>query len=498
MKTSGLISLATAAFTSSAIAGEAATWAELRDLIGTVPPPKLVTVTADIPVTESGKIVKAETRLEFSPGRKLIGSPGMSLTINGIIPDRPEQFFENWTPGQISGAMAGMPRRPEWWGGMPNDERDDDHAINCAIRVKFDNTGYGQAGARIVLGAGVYRISEPIDLRNSRSIIEGQSSWGTFIKATTTGNKWHSHRVADENFPAGHVAMIWIGSGGTSAAPEPPGLTWTSFGTSVRNVCLGGHAEIPNLSLISAKAGAQTFVEEMSILDGINGEGFSAYGVGFSDTTVVNGLKLSNFSIVTPSFGRLPGNDSLPLPLYIPPNSVNFTVESGTLGGWSQGNDGWLMTGVTARGMHTKLSSLHIESVKYGILIPHSNAGSSISIDCVDVKCPGINADPGSSVVRIEASATQPQNLQSSVTAQNIRARDGSSRYLLQDPAFSVNLNVEEARQHSATPTEAHMAFYARGVGRRPDGRLWKEPADAAGLLPAPQSPRLYFFGPVY
>jgi hypothetical protein len=68
-------------------------WDDFVTAIEATPQPALVTVTTDITVAVTDKVVKAGTRLEFSPGKRITGSSGKTLIINGSVPDRSEQFF---------------------------------------------------------------------------------------------------------------------------------------------------------------------------------------------------------------------------------------------------------------------------------------------------------------------------------------------------------------------------------------------------------------------
>lgn len=141
--------------------------------------------------------------LEFNPGCKLQkGATGAELLVEGSLPDRSQQYFGlapgesglEWQPGEVRGHMAGMARRPEWWGAFPNDEPsdpvespniDDTRGINCAIGAVPGNGGLSarpgdgiqfiveNGGTTVLLRSGHYYISAPIFLSCSRSILRG-------------------------------------------------------------------------------------------------------------------------------------------------------------------------------------------------------------------------------------------------------------------------------------------------------------------------------------
>lgn len=332
-----------------------------------------IKLTKDIPILEP---------ITISPGRFIefgnykFLSRGKSIMFNGAFEAFRRQYFSGFGPGDIKGTFSSSEVFPEWWGLTP---QRNEIAINCAIQsFQLANCGH-----KVSLASGYYYVSGPIDLRASLSYLVGACSGGTFIVATELWTAdfedamfWTDYISVE---PKCHAALVWIGS------KEPANQ---SFRTGVKGVTINAfNAAIKypdkKISCISSTG----YVEENSIIEDVCLNGFSGFGIGFTNkfgVSTTNGLSIRNFWITGSISKHAVG-------IHIPPHSGVASIRDGTLDlriseGSAKNGITWPTYGMVVGGAHTTIDNIHIEGCGVGIFVQSTDAPCSVSISNISTQ----------------------------------------------------------------------------------------------------------------
>ncbi|HWB05574.1 MAG TPA: hypothetical protein VG796_21325 [Verrucomicrobiales bacterium] len=535
-----------------------------------------IRITGDITLPASRTI---NASLDFKPPFKLFkGATSLDLIINGAMPNRPEHFFGKkagtfeWEPGDIRGMMGktsttpGSDRLAEWWGALSSaglifhsnpaiqlqlrQADDDTRAINCAVGAVPVNSAAATPTEpyTVQLGSGLYYISCPVILTNTKCTLRGRSSFNTGLIAFTNPDvpaewQWLAHtsgftwmkrlnpgdgNTAFQN-TSNHVAMIYVG-GTVFQTPAPPLPLYPAHFQKKRNpdpaaaltkvydIGFGpmkefpddptqtncpayywpdpsftpGNAAMSHVSCLHGPDAVSSLVGPGTLLQNINGGNYTAYGVGFCESTVVDGFTFHGFHMNNMGAkSTAPGHG-----IFLPSQTSNCTIEKGTIGAgyhmfWPGAPDdpcnpndrGLLdMIAIVAQGTNVKISNIHIEHCHVGVDIISSLQGSPptdvfvTNVDYnVDTSAPSYqNYSPHAALVRIRGRGREdeaPNDLQVNATIRNTAiAKPHLSFPHLSEPGSSFSVVPSLLQNQPAFPT---MAYYKRGSNADPRSPLF-------------------------
>jgi hypothetical protein len=488
-----------------------------------------IKVTGNITLTLTPLVISAASSLDFQPGCKLLkGASTVDVIINGPMPNRPEHFFAKgttyeWQPGDIRGLMGktstapGADRLPEWWGALSGGytsapaPEDDARAINCAVgAVCVDSTGGTPAEPYTVqLGSGIYYISCPVILTNTKCTFRGRSSFNTGLVAYVDANspagwRWSDHKSkfswmqrvsplssTDKTTTiydnVDQVAMVYIGGAAFSGSnPHFQKARNADPAAALTNIYDLGLQPVPQaslpgtpMSLISSLHNSSTTSSSLqtgTVLQNINGGSYTGYGVGFCQSTTVNDLTLHSFHM------NNYGADATYTghPIFLPVNTRNCRIVKGTIGAGYHKTNGLLdLIGILAQGTNVQISDIHIEHCHAGVDIIASPIGyppTTVTVTNVDY----FTADPSfgtlNGVVRIRGAGAEDETpLDAQVVAKvtNSYAQNHTtSLALLYEPGAPFASSTGRVLSSDAPG----MAFYSRllsGGALTRRGPLW-------------------------
>jgi hypothetical protein len=339
-----------------------------------------IVLAASIPIDTSITIPERHT-IVFGPHGFIKRASGTVVFYGGLVADHRQIFFD-FLPGDITGTFKGEPARPAWWGAYasatppsPTTTVTADRGILCAIQAKSP-----QHGHVIELDAGYYAVAAPIDLASTDSLLRGQGPNRTFIYSVSawTPPVWHFDTLWGAN---SHSSVIWIGGK----------ILYNTdcYNTGVEKLTVNCYyASVNNSSKYVSGISTYGYIQEQTTVENVNVSGFSGYGIGgcsghlYNDANAfrdINGLCIRNFWITAAMKPEA-------IPIALGNHSRVASVKSGTID-MNTGNVRQLSRiGIWAQGNHTSIDSVHIEGVRYGVMVSGSSStGESVSVSNVDL-----------------------------------------------------------------------------------------------------------------
>lgn len=443
-----------------------------------------ISLTKDIPILEDINIPQGKF---ITFGQYKFLSRGRKITFNGGFDGFRKQYFSGFSPGDIKGTFSASEVFPEWW-GLIKDRNE--IAINSAIQ----SYQHAYCGHKVSLSSGYYYVSSPIDLRVSLSYLIGAGSGATFIVATNdwtgkfeSSNFWTNYTSVQDNY---HSSIVWIGS------VEPANQ---SFRTGIKGVAINAfNASIKHQGKRISCISSTGYVEENSVIEDVCLNGFSGFGIGFTNgvgVSTVNGLSIRNFWITGSISKESVG-------IHIPPHSGVASIRDGTIDvriGKESADNGieWPTYGMVISGAHTSIDNLHIEGCGVGIFVESTDAPCSVSISNISVvhlmdydmqfydqdtplipapslndqrlKFPGVQDNYyhkyGSAIIIGRNPVNYASSLAYNVSAviSNIR-NQGRCKYLLRDSLYNVQFSPFGKGQYPNHGTSV-LTYYVRPEG---------------------------------
>jgi hypothetical protein len=240
---------------------------------------------------------------------------GYSVTFYGTTNMDRGQKFSGFTAGDIKGTFGHGLIYPEWWGLAGSDVDDGQHdlAINAAIQaIPISTLG---VGCTVLLGAGFYYVSAPLDMSGTYGTLEGAGPFQTHVFATSTWTAdWLYTSVWDTVVGGNHAAMVYIGGnvpGGSTYCSKVKNMRLRVYSAAVAN-------PTRHISGISAKWG----IEENCEIDDVLVAWANGCHIGFPDhsyhvgttavaTAVLTGAAVTSATIVTAGTGYTQGTTTV-------------------------------------------------------------------------------------------------------------------------------------------------------------------------------------------
>jgi len=211
-----------------------------------------------------------------------------AVRIAGSIPDRPQQFFFGFEPGDVRSADAaqGTPwsqtRLPQWWGALGDSDglgggTDNTTAIQCAIDSGV-RIGSSTRTGDVFLGAGSFRVGN-LTLQERFAILRGSNVFATSL-----------HPDATLMAPGSAVISMGASSGGP----------WNDYSSKLERFSIGFQDDCPaGLSGIRAvdDLGESTEISNIWIL------GFSDVGIDFPPAALGLGVWIHDCTFGNVRFG---------------------------------------------------------------------------------------------------------------------------------------------------------------------------------------------------
>jgi hypothetical protein len=389
---------------------------------------------------------------------------GYSVTFYGTTNMDRGQKFSGFTAGDIKGTFGHGIIYPEWWGLAGSDINDGQHdlAINAAIQaIPISTLG---VGCTVLLGAGFYYVSAPLDLSDKYGTLEGAGPKQTEIWATTAWTAtWKDTALWASVSGGNHAAMVYIGG-------SIPGAN--TYACKVKNLLLRvKNAAVANPTRHISGISSHHGVEENCEIDDVIVTWASGCHIGFPDhyytpslayvSTVINGLRVGKVwltgTIIRSAYA-----------VYIPDNTGNCTFQDLSIDVRlplvDVGTFDWMEVAIRAAGK-VRFGMVHIEGTVIGIHIPQTVvAGSGVSVESLDVNhmmnaaaVPAYDADTTVSV--ISGVATYSAGTETLLTVDTSTGTVAGQVILISGAAGTNAASYNGVHIVTAVPDATHIAI---------------------------------------